>query len=922
MPRIRLLPRFSSPADAFNRTSCLLLLVVLAATLYRRSVIDYQDPHKCQALIRDGQWLDPPKQPFDPDYVDPKRPFQHWNPPGCVLHEYTGPEINRCAETGKILFVGDPGIRQIFWATAKKLDEGKARKEKAGLEKHEDIEFSAAGALLKFVWDPFLTSSRLYEELAEYRESVKNFTKVLDDASAAGSGAPVEVKRKSTVILIGGGHSHARHIHTGNLKDFEDAVDNITSTAYAPHTMTSGKRFPITDDDGIGNQIFFAPVLQPLYDRLSPSRAITMLPEKIDGMNEYLEKLSINQGLNVLWSYANMTAGIDRAYGESGLHVVENVAGRMADVVLNLRCNAKIARQDGYPYDRTCCIDYSPVNWIQLVALICFFFVLSLSAIKAARGMTSNTAARTRFAKSIARQQSNSISANASASTTLALLSVGLCLWYCYLADRTQVFHKIQKQFIKYDFFSFLSAALALGLLTIRGPSSSPGRRRSESFTGTSIRQSFLSRSQTEEWKGWMQLFILIFNFTGATKELWIYEVVRLLASAYIFLTGYGHTMYFLQKKDYSLRRVASVLTRLNVLACSLSFVMRTRYTAYHFISVSSFWFLVIYLTLKIGHRRNDSIAFLLGKIMLSAILVSTIIHLKGILESLLSLLRLTCGITWNATAWRFHLGLDKFIPFVGMLTAILHLHIANLHSYPQLATRSRSLISEMLTDYFSVFHAFLALAAVGLIPVYCMISGSHTNESDYNSWLPYLSPLPILSFAVLRNSTRLLRNYHSAAFAWVGRHSLELYVLQHHLLLAGDGRVLLATGLFAGDGSFWHDRWRDVALLLALFLWFAWRVACATATLTLAVTGDAEAVLVASEAKPVHERKISELRLPDYGNGTPGPGSVAAAAALNATARLEPTGGKKGSSRWWAQSLRRRVVMTLGVLWVLNWLS
>ncbi|KAF2491955.1 Cas1p-domain-containing protein [Lophium mytilinum] len=918
MPRIRLFPRFSSPADAFNRTSCLLLLVVLAATLYRRTVIDYQDPHKCQALIRDGQWLDPPKQTFDPDYVDPKRPFQHWNPPGCVLHEYTGPEINRCAESGKILFVGDPGIRQIFWATAKKLDESKARKEKAGLEKHEDIEFSAGGALLKFVWDPFLNSSTLYEELAEYRKSAQNSTKAVDDAAGAGSGAPVEAKRKSTVMLIGGGHSHARHIHIGNLKDFQDAVDNITSTAYAPHTMTSGKGFRITDD-GIGNQIFFAPVLQPLYDRLSPSRAITMLPEKIDGMNEYLDQLSINQGLNVLWSYANMTTGIDGAYGESGLHVVENVAGRMADVVLNLRCNAKAARQDGYPYDRTCCVDYRPVNWVQFAALVCFFFVLPIVAIKSARGMTSNTPARMRFAKSIARQRSNSISANASASTTLALLSVGLCLWYCYLADRTQVFDKIRKQFIEYDFFAFLSAALALGLLTVRGPPSSPGRRRSESFPGTSIRQSFLPRSQTEEWKGWMQMFILIFNFTGATKVLWIYEIVRLLASCYIFMTGYGHTMYFLQKKDYSFRRAASVLTRLNVLACSLSFIMRTRYTSYHFISVSSFWFLVVYATLKIGHRRNDSIAFLLGKLFVSVTLVSTTIHLKGVLESLLFLLRLTCGITWNATAWRFHLGLDKFIPFVGMLTAILHLRIANLQSYPQLATRSRSLISEMLTDYFSVFHAFFTLVAIGLIPVYCLISSSHTNESDYNSWLPYLSLLPILSFAVLRNSTRLLRNYHSAAFAWIGRHSLELYVLQHHMILAGDGRALLSTGLFSGDGSFWHDRWRDVALLLPLFVWFAWRVACATATLTLAVTGNAEAVSVASEVKPMHERKISELRLPDYGNGTPGPGSVAA--AVSASARLESKGGTK-RSRWWAQTLRRRVVMILGVLWVLNWVS
>ena len=92
-----------------------------------------------------------------------------------------------------------------------------------------------------------------------------------------------------------------------------------------------------------------------------------------------------------------MTSGQPEAYSESGLHVVENVAARMADVLLNLRCNAKSARRDGYPYNRTCCNDYNPLNWVQITLLIFALVVLLMIAFQAARGTPSTTLARVRL---------------------------------------------------------------------------------------------------------------------------------------------------------------------------------------------------------------------------------------------------------------------------------------------------------------------------------------------------------------------------------------------------------------------------------------------------------------------------------------------------------------------------------------------
>ncbi|OCK84262.1 Cas1p-domain-containing protein [Lepidopterella palustris CBS 459.81] len=786
MPRIRF-PRISSPAEAFNRSSYILILIVLVATICRYANLDAQDPYKCGALLRDGQWLD------SPDFGYPQRPFQNWQAPGCILHEYNGPEIARCAGKGKILFVGDSTVRQIFWAMAKKIDPYYVEYERAKPDEHVDIMFARGGVTLKFLWDPFLNSSSLFEELRAYRKVVDPLTVSEKPVGGQGSGSGTGNQR-STIIFIGGGLWHARHIQVGALKHFKDAVDNIAYAAYSSATTGGVRTLPLSGEDGIGDRILFGPVLEPLYDTLSPARAATIVPEKINEMNQYLEQLSTRQGLNVLWSYSNMTSKRHReAYGESGIHVIANVASRMADVVLNLRCNAKAAHQDGYPYNRTCCNDYRPFNWIQVFVLLCSLVGFPVLAIRAVR----------------ARKRSRS---NESGSITFAL------------------FNKVRKQYTNSDFAIFSSIALVLGILSTRGPVYSPSRRRCESGLGTSVRQSFLSRSQTDEWKGWMQFFILTYHYTGASNQLWIYEIIRILIASYLFLTGYCHTMYFMEEKDYSFRRIASVLIRLNLLASLLPFAMRTTYAFYYFAPLVSFWFLVVWVTMRIHRNRNEYLPFLLGKIITSAIAVTAFIQLKGILEFIFLILRMACGITGNSHELRYQLGLDAYVVYAGMFVAILHIRVWSILSLPQLHP---TLLTEMISRYFALFRAFFVFAAAIVIPVFWIVTRRSQDTHDYDWWQPYIAWLPIVSFVVLRNSTRFLRSHHSSVFAWLGRHSLETYTLQYHIWLAGDGGGLLSTGLFQGDGTIKHDRWRDFALITPIFIWMSWRVAGATTTIT-----------------------------------------------------------------------------------------
>jgi hypothetical protein len=124
-------------------------------------------------------------------------------------------------------------------------------------------------------------------------------------------------------------------------------------------------------------------------------------------------------------------------------------------------------------------------------------------------------------------------------------------------------------------------------------------------------------------------------------------------------------------------------------------------------------------------------------------------------------------------------------------------------------------------------------IAAIIILPGFWLLTQRSPNMYDYNWWQPIISPLPILSYIVLRNSTALFRNYYSAGFAWLGKCSLETFTLQYHIWMAADAKGILSLGIFNGDGSLRRDRWREFVLITPLFLWASWQVSTATAVVT-----------------------------------------------------------------------------------------
>ncbi|PSN74573.1 Cas1p-domain-containing protein [Corynespora cassiicola Philippines] len=875
MPRFGLL-RGGSLAETLNRAIFALTLGLVLLNVYRRVIIDTADPYKCKALLNHGQWLDSPER--SPEH----KPWFHWQPPGCLLHEYNISDIAGCSEGRKMLFVGDSTMRQVFWATARMV-QGRGSnwvaQEQNKPDTHADLVYSNNSAHLKFLWDPWLNSSALHDELKAFRarkdpdheeQDLSRNTSSLDMAS-----------RRSMVILVGGGLWHARHLKEDYLPHFKASVDFIASAAYPDGAMTDLADINSFSNDGIGDQIFFAPVIEPEYDELSPSREITITPEKIDTMNSYLQDGSLQRGMNVLWSYTNLIRGRPDLYGTSGIHVIDRAASRMADIVLNLRCNAKAARGEGYPFERTCCSAYRPTTLAQIAG-----WLSGLALILATTRLIGS--------------QLGTAAARSSSNVLFAFATIMAIVCYCFIADRTQIFDKMAKEFFNFDFRLLLGLAVLVCLSQIRGSPSVPIRSRSGSRSVK--RQPFLPRAQSDEFKGWMQVYILVYGYTNSAGELDFYQVNRVFLALYLFLSGYGHSMYFLQTNDYSLQRVATVLLRLNILPAALAIMMDRPYTTYYFAPLVSFWFLIVYLTLGALNSRNSLKVLFLAKLLLSSLLVTFFIHIPGILEFSVSVLGITCRADIDVDDWRLYLGTDKYIVFVGMFVAYIHLRISTLFRTPRTQLTALGRLAKLSFGFLRLVAICFALVA---IPGFWITTRKFRSRNVYDMFMPYMTWLPVLGFVILRNATVFVRTYHSAGFAWLGRISLELYVLSNHIWLAGDGRGLLKIGL-RGDGTFVNDRWRDLIILTPIFIWMAWIASNATKAITAWMVG---AKLEQYEGEDIamktHGRATGESAFPDCDNALPHPSTQQRKKSDFATTSVTGVG--------------RRVMVAVAVVWVLS---
>ena len=259
---------------------------------------------------------------------------------------------------------------------------------------------------------------------------------------------------------------------------------------------------------------------------------------------------------------------------------------------------------------------------------------------------------------------------------------------------------------------------------------------------------------------------------------------------------------------------------------------MNTDYIAYYFAPVITFWYLVVYFTLRTySSLNNKELSRLFFKVGVAAVFVNLLILTPGILELASRASYAIFRMSWDAEELRFRLKIDRFIVFIGIVVAGIAQRVTQLRAqYSQERYgpfRGRSVheesctfmgpLDDMLQDvaegrekWFYLLKPVALLICVMMIPLFFLIplSGWVDTKEQYNALHPYISWLPIVAFLAFRNAHPRLRRRHLRLPAALGRIALETYLLQYHMWLGDDATSHLTTGLFTAYMSPWRARW------------------------------------------------------------------------------------------------------------------
>ncbi|KAF8168192.1 O-acetyltransferase [Crassisporium funariophilum] len=825
--------------------------------LTRQIMTGWSDPIQCRALLDKGSWLD--------------SKHRNWQPDGCMLHPYLEKEASSCLRSKEVIFIGDSVTRKLFFQLSRLLDPSLPNSPSDDTRKHSDHTFyTKHGTNLTFTWDPFLNTSYTQWILAESRSH--------------------EVTRGDlpppAMLVLGSGLWYLRYANSsGGISSWESKMDEIFDK--------------LASNPKPADEVVILPVEQVVGSKLSTERASSMHASDIDAMNSDLyhrinppskdfkhafSSLSSPPSISLPLVFNQM---LHESLTEDGLHFSDTLIKIQANILLNLRCNDRLPKT--FPLNKTCCSRYP---WPSVLHLILIAAVVLSGPYMLYKTYSLGSA---RFASVLLDPKA------------LPPLVISIAIALIYTADRSGFWLKEQKQFEPWTFGILCMLCLFIGLATVK---------RGDKDMG------FLNRDQTDEWKGWMQIAILIYHYFGGSKISGIYNPIRILVASYLFMTGYGHTSFYLRKADFGFLRVAQVLIRLNLFTILLAYTMNTDYISYYFTPLVSMWYIIIYVTMVIGARFNDRTPLLVCKILLSAVFMTWFMKSNWPLESLFDVLNRICGIHWSPREWGFRVNLDLWIVYVGMLASIAMIkireHRLTDHRHWTTAVKASIGLSVIVLIWFFVFELL------------------QESKFTYNLWHPYISFLPILAFAVLRNSSIVLRSGTSRAFAFIGKCSLETFIIQFHFWLAADskGVLLVVPG----------TRWRPVNFIITtiMFIYLCDRVAHATGELTTRIcgTGTPRALPLPVTAPTINvpdetpSADSQELTIPLMGLRKDDAGSPLSlepdtpvrprrwVERLAEDSTLPPRGvGLRGwvAKFGWTPGLKTAIVLSIGLLWVLN---
>ncbi|XP_078123075.1 N-acetylneuraminate (7)9-O-acetyltransferase [Sander vitreus] len=663
-----------------------------------------------------------------------------WQPYGCMMHKYKSIEAKTCLAEKRVAFVGDSRIRQLFYSFIKIIDP--ERREDGN--KHEDIPFEdeSSSVNVDFLWYPEANNSM--------KERLMSWTH--------------EGSAKPDVVILGAA-TWSIKLRSGSSETLQQYKTNLTAIAIHLEKLADhGEVYWVLQD--------------PVNEEVLSENRKMITNQQLELYNEaavdVLNSSKRNSRSRVkLLSASRQAAQETITQSDDGLHLPESTRNVGAMILMNSVCN-KLLR----PIDGSCCQTLPPPNLLQKLAA-CFF--LGSAVVLLVLHVLGNNRHR-RPVPSDVESLEEKKPATAAAPLGLkapfqALCRMGLIMSYFYLCDRADVFMKEQKFYTHSTFFIPFIYIFVLGVF----------------YNENSKETKLLNREQTDEWKGWMQLVILIYHISGASVFIPVYMHVRVLVAAYLFQTGYGHFSFFWLKGDFGLYRVCQVLFRLNFLVLVLCVVMNRPYQFYYFVPLVTFWFVVIYVTLAmwpqiLQKKANSSGLWHLGvlaKLLGLLLFICVFAFSQGFFERIFSVWPISklFELDGSVHEWWFRWKLDRFAVIHGMLFAFIYLVLQKCQVLAE--AKGEALFSAKISNM------LFFLSVVSFI-TYSIWASSCKTKTECNEMHPYISVVQILAFILIRNIPGYARSIYSSFFAWFGKISLELFICQYHIWLAADTKGIL----------------------------------------------------------------------------------------------------------------------------------
>jgi len=174
---------------------------------------------------------------------------------------------------------------------------------------------------------------------------------------------------------------------------------------------------------------------------------------------------------------------------------------------------------------------------------------------------------------------------------------------------------------------------------------------------------------------------------------------------------------------------------------------------------------------------------------------------------------------------WHFRSGLDRFIWIIGMAFALCVPYFVQLFDWLQAKPGMQRIIWSTAVT--------VGVLIPSCIWVYCFFM---LDKYSYNRVHPYTSSIPIIAYLLLRNIVAPLRQRYMFLFAYLGKYTLETYILQFHVWMK-------TTGL---NGSPKHllewipgSYWLNFAVVSAVYLFVSVRIANLTVVIRDALIPD-----------------------------------------------------------------------------------